>query len=217
MEFVNQSTEDYKMAILSKKRTLNNNAFHTVIYDGENVDGVILQESTIFTINRDGCCAVLQHSNSPRFPKNMQYFLQSTLGLKEYSIASVITPKDLTLKKINFVDKITLSAAKNDKIDPNIIKKVSNTTNIKKGFIKKASMSIELEENCKLEFIDNILDDFRGYTNATIRGRDDSGDLLVDLINESITRYINLDLPEEIGKEQLKQIFDELIKSYNSI
>jgi len=215
--FSDLSTDDYKLAFLSKKRFLNNSAFQSVVLDGETIDGVELEDFTIFVINKKGCCAVIQHSNSPRFLRLMKAFLQDNLGFDSLSVSSVVSIRDAMCSSLEFVDKITLSANSSDEFDPAIINKVSQATNINSGSIKNASLSITLEENCKLSTVQNLFDNLRGYDKATIHGKDDSGEILIDMIAENITRYVDIKFSEQIEKEQLKIIFDELIKSYSKI
>ncbi|MDY4129202.1 hypothetical protein [Peptostreptococcus porci] len=215
--FSDISTDDYKLAFLSKKRFLNNSAFQSIVLDGETIDGVELEDFTIFVINTSGCCAVIQHSNSPRFLRLMKAFLQDTLGLKSLSVSSVVSIQDTMCQSLEFVDKITLSANSSDAFDPAIINKVSQATSIKSGSIKNASLSITLEENCKYSTVQNLFDNLRGYDKATIHGEDGSGEILIDMIAENITRFVDIRLSEQIEKEQLKIIFNELIKSYSKI
>ncbi|MDU5349967.1 MAG: hypothetical protein E6147_03125 [Peptostreptococcus sp.] len=215
--FSDLSTDEYKLAFLSKKRNLSNSAFQSIVLDGEAIDGIELEDFTIFAINKKGCCAVIQHSNSPRFLRIMKSFLQDNLGLVNLSVSSVVSVNDTACQSLNFVDKITLSANSSDEFDPAIINKVSQATDINSGIIKTASLSIVLEDNCKLSNVQNLFDNLRGYDKATIHGKDQDGEILIDMISENITRYIDINFSEQIEKEQLKIIFDELIKSYSKV
>lgn len=213
------STDQHRLISLSKYRKLKNSAFQRVEYNDEEVDDVSLREFTMFTLNKDGCCAVLEFGSAPAFMSNMRKLLKHTLKKNNYNVAIVLSPTDLACSQLTFVDKITLSSDRNSTLstNPDLINRMSSATKIKKGSIKSANLTMILENNTPFEKISHMFKNVTGYKNATIHGTDTDGDVLIDVVSSSITRFIEIDIDEKIDKKKLQTIFDGLVRSYYSL
>lgn len=126
---------------------------------------------------------------------------------------------DLACSQLTFVDKITLSSDRNSTLstNPDLINRMSSATKIKKGSIKSANLTMILENNTPFEKISHMFKNVTGYKNATIHGTDTDGDVLIDVVSSSITRFIEIDIDEKIDKKKLQTIFDGLVRSYYSL
>ena len=74
-----------------------------------------------------------------------------------------------------------------------------------------------MEENVPFKKVSGMFKKGLGYKRATIKGTDKDGEVLFDTISTAITRYINIDLNEEIDKRKLQTIFDELVQSFSHL
>ena len=118
-----------------------------------------------------------------------------------------------------FVEKLIFSSCKGKTgaDTSHLINKVSDATKIDDGFIKQADLSIVLEENVPFKEVSDMFKKGLGYKRATIKGTDKDGEVLFDTISTAITRYINIDLNEEIDKRKLQTIIDELVQSFSHL
>ncbi len=213
------SNNDYKLLFLYKNRKLKNTAFQSIEYDNKEIDNVSLKEFTLFVLNKSACCAVLEYNTAPKFPSNMKALLNKNLDKPNYAISSVLNPDYLTQSEMVFVEKLIFSSCKGKTgaDTSHLINKVSDATKIDDGFIKQADLSIVLEENVPFKEVSDMFKKGLGYKRATIKGTDKDGEVLFDTISTAITRYINIDLNEEIDKRKLQTIFDELVQSFSHL